>query len=314
MTRAGIAYAIQTLVTRRDFKAFKNYDRLRSDIVDIAVQLAFRRHLTTHRIPHDSQLDRPFTRPDLQSVSIGGRKCEIISVLISNRDTIYDINRDNNQLLQAPVKIPAPLLETENLADKDLLIFAFATGLITATQYELHRAQSASQPTYFVHLPARIWSHPSRRRSLGRVVISNEGNVPLSIEVAGSDKSQEILNEQMYLASLREITSQSEFYSLKLLSIPQGPCSKLKIYSPQINKFYDIDENDWRNIWVYGMDIILAGFITFGEIKHSARPLKSGAQTRHLANSHLTEAALSPKRLHPLADLFQSALIWSGNV
>ena len=172
MTRAGIAYAIQTLVTRRDFKAFKNYDRLRSDIVDIAVQLAFRRHLTTHRIPHDSQLDRPFTRPDLQSVSIGGRKCEIISVLISNRDTIYDINRDNNQLLQAPVKIPAPLFETENLADKDLLIFAFATGLITATQHELHRAQSASQPTCFIHLPPRIWSHPSRWRSLGQMVIT----------------------------------------------------------------------------------------------------------------------------------------------
>lgn len=313
MTQAGIAYAIHTLITRRDFKASRNYDRLRSDIVDIAVELAFRRHLSSQGIPHDSHVDRPFTRPELQSLFIGGRKCEIINFFISKRDIIYDINRDNNQLLQAPVKIPAALLEMENFSDNDLLIFAFTTGLVTATQDELDRAQRASQPTYFIHLPPRIWSHPSRWRSLGQMVITNTGNVPLSLEVTGSDKSKVILKEQIHLAPLRKVASQAEFYSLNLLSITQEPGARITVYSPQIKKIYHIDGPKWVNIWVYGMEIILAGFITFGEIKRSARPLKSSAQTIRLANTTSTEVALPLIRLHPLADLFHSALNWTAN-
>jgi hypothetical protein len=273
--------------------------------------LAFRRHLSSQGIPYDSHVDRPFTRPERQSLFIGGRKCEIINLFISNRDTIYDINRDNNQLLQVPAKIPATLLEMEIITDKDLLIFAFSTGLVTATQDELDRAQSASQPTYFIHLPPRIWSHPSRWRSLGQIVLTNMGNVPLSLEVTGSDKSKEILKEPIYLAPLREVTSQAEFYSLNLLSITQEPGARITVNSPQIKKNYHIDGNDWVNIWVYGMEIILAGFITFGEIKHSARPLKSTAQTSRLAKTTSTEIAIPLIRLHPLADLFRSALNWS---
>jgi hypothetical protein len=131
--------------------------------------------------------------------------------------------------------------------------------------------------------------------------------------VTGTCKSKDILKEQMHLSPLREVASQAEFYSLNLLSITQERDARITVNSPQIKKNYHIDGNDWVNIWVYGMEIILAGFITFGEIKHSARSLKSSAQTSRLANTTSTEVALPLISLHPLVDLFQSALNWSAN-
>lgn len=311
LTQAGIAYTIRKLAGMVDYYDSITCDRIRLGVTKIAVELAFRRHLSINGIPHDSKTAQPFTKPDHQSVFIGGRKCEIISYLIQHRETIHAFRKDSNLLLQTPVQIPNDLFKSNHISNKDLLIFSFATGLVTTTQDELERARNASQPSYCIHLLPILWSQPPSWRSLGRLVVRANTTEPVTIEMAGLGKSREYINEQIYLHPHQKASPKTDFYSLNMIHNNQCDGASVEIYSPTVKKAYQIARNDWDNIWVYGMDIILAGFITLGEFNRLAGPCITKEQYSRIIKSPSSNVALKTKKLHSLIDLFQSASDWS---
>lgn len=313
LTQAGISYTIRNLVGAVAYQKSITYDRIRLGVAEIAVELAFRRHLSRNGIPHGSKRVRPFTKPDHQSVYIGGRKCEIISYLIQHRETIHSIGKDPTLLLQIPVQAPDDLIKTDHIADTDLLIFAFATSLVTTTRDELERAQKASQPTYCIHLLPKLWSHSPSWRSLGQMAVHNNSHEPVTLEMLGSGISHELLEEQLLLLPLQKVVLETEFYSLNLIHHVQCNGTNVEISSPTVEKSYQITRYDWENIWVYGMEIILAGYITFGDYKRIARPFKPWKRINLIGKSHSSSCALKIKELHALPHLFQSAKDWSVN-
>jgi hypothetical protein len=312
LTQGGIAYACRSLV--RTFHPYETAisKQIHQVVTEIAVELAFRRYLVTHRIPHVSQKTKPFTQPDRQNLYMGGRMCQIKSLLITHRDTISCIRKDRKFLLQTPVKVPINLFESDHLTDKDILIFAYATGLVTSTKIDLELAVSANQPSYCIQLLPKTWSQPTKWRSLGELVLSTTNSIPVTIEISGSSQTREFLTERLHLLPQEKTYPQSEFYSINLLHNTQIHGAKINIYSPTLNISYFSERKDWSNIWVYGMEIILVGFITLGEFKQLARPLTSGGQVIHSGKSSSRAVMLSAKKLRPLADLFRSAKDWSG--
>lgn len=85
LTEGGIAYAGRSLPHTYDRMGGSPFDRLRHIVAGVAVELAFRRHLTQQNIPFDIKGAAPFTDPDRYDVSLGGHRCDIKSFLISHR-------------------------------------------------------------------------------------------------------------------------------------------------------------------------------------------------------------------------------------
>ena len=91
LTEGGIAYAIRSLPYTYNRMGGSPYDRLRRIVAGVAVELAFRRYLSEQEIPFDVKGATPFTEPDRYDVSLGGRRCDIKSFLITHREQISEM-------------------------------------------------------------------------------------------------------------------------------------------------------------------------------------------------------------------------------
>src|SRR5574339_1167501 len=76
LTEGGIAYAVRSLPYTYNRMGGSPYERLRRIVAGVAVELAFRRHLSEQNIPFDVKGATPFTDPDRYDVSLGGRSEE----------------------------------------------------------------------------------------------------------------------------------------------------------------------------------------------------------------------------------------------
>jgi hypothetical protein len=101
-----------------------------------------------------------------------------------------------------------------------------------------------------------------------------------------------------------------EFFSLAYLNLPQTPEGRLGVFSPRLKQTYIIEPGAWENIWVYGMEIILAGYMTRGEFRRRARELPPNSRVAQYARTRTHNGALPVQQLHPLGDLFERAKEW----
>src|SRR5687768_11289162 len=125
LTEGGIAYAVRSLAYTYNRMGGSLYDRLRRIVAGVTVELAFRRHLTEQNIPYNVMGATPFTDPDKYDVSLGGRRCDIKSFLITYREQISQIQNNPNILLQAPALVPSDQHAGDCHSDYDLYLFAF---------------------------------------------------------------------------------------------------------------------------------------------------------------------------------------------
>jgi hypothetical protein len=101
LTKGGIAYACRSLNYTFNRMGGSPYARLRRIVGGVAVELAFRRYLTSQDVPFDVKGATPFSEPDRYDVSLGGHRCEVKSFLITRRPQISDIRREPSVLLNA---------------------------------------------------------------------------------------------------------------------------------------------------------------------------------------------------------------------
>src|SRR5688572_10475541 len=167
LTEGGIAYAVRSLPYTYNRMGGSPYDRLRRIVAGVAVELAFRRYLSEHDIPYDVKGATPFTDPDRYDVSLGGRRCDIKSFLITHREQISNMQRCPNLVLQAPALVPSDQHAGDSLLDSDLYLFAFLPGLIATSQNDLKMVMEANQPHYFIHAMPESWARPSKWHPLG---------------------------------------------------------------------------------------------------------------------------------------------------
>lgn len=312
LTQAGIAYACRLLTRSYNPGEGSNYDWLRHIVAEVVVELAFRRFLVADEIPHESLGARPFTDPDRHKVYLGGRICEIKSHLITQRDSIRSLRNDPEYLLQASAQVPSDQLRSGNLSDKDIYIFAFVTALITPTKDELERAISADQPTYYIHLLPEIWARPAPWISLRQLVLKADTTGPITLELGGQGETHEFISELIQLLPRQRTCAQADFYSLTYLHTSQIPDARVGIHSPTTKKTHIVASKDWSNIWVYGMDIIMAGFMTHGEFRRKARPVPSSRQVRQPSKTSSRNMAITISSLRTMKDLFNSVEKWSA--
>jgi hypothetical protein len=312
LTEGGIAYALHSLPYTYNRMGGSPYARLRRIVAGVAVELAFRRYLAEHEIPFDVRGATPFTKPDWYDVALGGRRCDIKSFLITHRDQITEIKRNPQVLLKAPALVPSDQHAGSGHSPHDLYLFAFLPALLAASQTELQRVIASKQPHYLVHMLPETWNRPSHWSPLGRLVLKSESEQAQIIEIGGQDAGRETRACLVELPPGRRVEIESPFFSVSHIHVKSCPNARIGLYSPVCRETYVVGAQDWGNIWVYGMDVLLAGYITHEELSRRASFIQPGSRVFQYDTTNVKNLALPVSDLRPFSELFERVREWAS--
>jgi hypothetical protein len=276
-------------------------------VTGAAVELAFRRHLSEQKIPFEVKGALPFTAHECYDVMLGGRRCEIKSFLISHREQIAQIQHDPELVLRAPALVASDQHAAEGHSPRDLYLFAFLTGRVTASWDELQKVIESKQPYTLVHVMPEAWNRPSKWSPLGKLVVKSEAEETQAIEIGGQDEGREMRSLLVELPPGRRLEISTGFFSLSYVHTKTCCPARLGIHSPIRRETYLIGASEWGNIWVYGTDLLLAGYITRENFSRRASFVPTGSRVFQYNQTQVKNLAVPVSELRPLSELFEWA-------
>ena len=310
LTEGGIAYAVRSLHYTYDRMGGSPFDRLRRIVAGVAVELALRRYLGGQNIPFDVKGATPFTDPDRYDVSLGGRRCDLKSFLITHREQISEMQRKPEVVLRAPALVPLDQHAGSSHGDEDLYLFAFLCGLIAASKADLKKALAARQSCYLMHVMPDAWGRPHTWNPLGPLALKSEAESTLTIELAGQDEARAFLTRTVELRPRARVEVNGPFFALSSVHVTSLPAARIGIRSPQRKETHLIAPPEWGNIWVYGMEILLAGYLTRGEFRRRASLIRPGSRVFQYDKTRARNLGVPVADLKPLGDLLEKVKEW----
>jgi len=313
LIEGGIAYAVRSLPHTFDRKDGSPYDRLRRIVAGVAVELAFRRHLSQLEIPYEVKGANPFSDPDRYDVFLGGHRCDVKSFLISHREQIQSLRSTPSLLLDAPALVPLDQYAAEDHRDDDIYLFAFVTGLLASAQRDLQKALAAGQPLHLINALPNDWRKPVHWNPLGALALKSDCNTPITVELNGQTEDREFVTETLILPPRERVEAKTKFFALAALHAQSPPDGRVAIHSPARRDTYVIHPLEWGNLWVYGMDIFLTGWISREEFRRKAEMIREGARVYQFEQTRVKNLAVPIRELRPLDELFERVREWELN-
>jgi hypothetical protein len=312
LTEGGIAYALRSLPYSFQRVGSSIYDRLRRAVAGAAVQLAFRRYLSEQDIPFEVKGALPFTEHERYDVMLGGRRCEIKSFLISQHEQISHLQRDPELVLNVPALVASDQHAAEGHSPRDLYLFAFPMGGVTAAREDLQKVIEAKQPHYLIHVMPERWNRPSKWNPLGTLVMKSEAEETQTVEIGGQEEGREMRSCSLELPPRTRLEIQNGFFSLSYVYTKSDSPARIGIHSPIRRETYLIGAQDWGNLWVYGMDVLLAGYITREEFSRRASFIPTGSHVFQYNQTQVKNLAVPVSDLRPLSELFERGSLRSA--
>lgn len=310
LTEGGIAYACRSLAYTYDRMGGSPLDRLRRIVGGVVVELAFRRYLTEQGIPFDVLGATPFTDPDHYDVALGGHRCDVKSFLLSRRSQISLVRRDPGLLLQAPALVPLDQFAAEGHTSQDIYLFAFLLALTTPSQADLQKAITAGQPVYLIHPMSVEWARPKVWTPLEKLALKSESETPITVEIGGQDAERNFVTAALELPPRQRVKVDQAFCSLVYVQARRRPEVRIGIHSPVRSEPYLVQPHEWGNIWVYGMDILLTGYLTHEEFRRKAHVLPVGSRVFQYDQTRTKNLAVPISESQPLGSLFERVKEW----
>lgn len=307
LTEGGIAYALHSLPNTYHRADGSQYDRLRRMVAGAAAELAFRRYLTEREIPFDVKGAMPFTDPEQYDVSLLGQRCEIKSFLISRREQVLQIKHKPEILLNVPALVASDRNAAEGHLSSDIYLFAFLAGLVTAAPQDLQKAVQTNQPYYLVHVLPDPWMRPQKWNPLGKLVLKSDSEENQIVEIGGQDAGREMRSLEVELPPKKRIEIDDQFFSVAYIRTKNMSKARIGLHSPVRKETHIIGESDWGNIWVYGIDIVLTGYLKREEFNRRASFLPEGARTFQYDRTRTKNLAVNNCYLKPVLELLERA-------
>ena len=311
LIEGGIAYALRSLSYTYNRMGGSAYDRLRRIVAGIAVELAFRHYLSAENIPYAVKGATPFTEPDRYAATLGGRRCDIQSFLITHKNQIAAIQRNPQVLLAAPALVPSDQHAGCEHSPHDLYLFAFLPAWIAASQGELSRLVAENERYYLVHVMPEAWNRPSKWNPLGKLVLKSDSEETQTIEIGGQDEGREMRSCTVELPPRTRVEIEEGFFSVSYVNIKSQPPARIGMYSSIRRETHLIGAPDWGNIWVYGTDLLLAGYLTRAEFSRRASFIPTGSRVFQYNQTQIKNLAVPVSKLRPLSELFDRVKIWT---
>jgi hypothetical protein len=312
LTQGGIAYAVRSLPYTYNRMGGTHFDRLRRIVAGVAVELAFRRYLFEQDIHFDVKGATPFTDPDRYDVSLGGHRCDLKSFLILHRERIAEMRRDPGVVLKAPALVPSDQHASQNHDENELYLFAFLEGHITTSRREIKNAIQAGQPAYLVHTLPEAWVQPQNWAPLGMLALKCESDRPIHVELAGQDEWRGFVTRWVELPPRTRVVIDEPFFTLSSIHVDESFAGRLGIHSPVRDKMHIITSRDWGNIWVYGLEILLAGYLSRQEFGRRAEFVQPGTRVFQYDKTRAKNLAVPVADLRPLRSLLEHVKEWEA--
>ncbi len=99
------------------------------------------------------------------------------------------------------------------------------------------------------------------------------------MEIGGQDVEHNFITAALELQPRQRMLVEKGFHSLAYIRAHSKPEARIGIHSPRHGKPYLIPPHAWGNMWVYGMDIFLTGWLTHEDFRRKASLLTAGAHT-----------------------------------
>ncbi|MBT3189983.1 MAG: hypothetical protein HN736_00005 [Anaerolineae bacterium] len=310
LTIRGIAYASRSLRHTYNRMGGSSIKRLQRIVSGIAVEFALRDYLHEHQIPFDVKGATPFTDPDRYDVSLGGHRCDVKSFMLSHKSQIKGINRDLDLLMGASALIPSDQFAASSQRESDIYIFAFLTGLMASSQKDMAKASEAGQPIHLIHTMPKDWSKPEHWHSLGKIALKSDCEETLTIELGGQDAERGFISKKITLKPRERLETEANFHTLAYAHVDKIPSARVGIHSPEKDETYLITSHDWSNIWVYGMSVVLAGYLTRAEFRKKAQELPVGSRVYQYSRTRTKNLSVPIAELRPLKSLFEQVQNW----
>jgi hypothetical protein len=320
LTEGGIAYACRSLATtsermgdsRPRAGTWANVERLRRIVGGVTAELGFRRNLTKQAIPYNVLGATPFTHPDRYDVSLGGHRCNLMSFLITRREQITQLRQDPALVLRAPALVPLDQFADEGHKPDDLYLFAFLLGLVAAAREDVDKAVAAGQPTYIIHPLPDEWRRPADWLQLEKLALKSECEAPISVEIGGQNVEREFVTATLELPPKKRVPVEQSFHSLAFIHATRRPEARIGLHSPVHGEAFIVPAHSWGNIWVYGMDILLIGWLSHQEYRRKAKVLNVGMHTFQYARTRVKNLLVPMNELNPLAPLLAHVKEWEA--
>ena len=307
LTEGGIAYALHSIPYTHHRMGSPGYESLRHTVGSAALQLAFRRYLSEQNIPFEVQAAAPFTEHERHDVLLSGRRCAIQPFLISQRDRIAELQRNPQVLLGAPALVASDQHAWEGHSPLDLYLFAFLAGLVTVSNHDLQKVIETREPYYLVHGMPEAWKRPRKWNPLGRLVVKSESEETQTLEIGGQDEGRAMQSCTVELPPRRRVEVPNGFFSLSYIHIRSSPNARIGLHSPTRQETYLIGAQEWGNIWVYGMQVVLTGYIRRDEFSRRANFIQTGSRVFQYNSTQVKNLAVPVSELKPLSELFEQA-------
>ncbi len=313
LTVAGIEYAKRSLHYTYNRMRLGTAARLRKIVAGVAVELAFRRWLEAQNVPYDLLGATPFTEPDRYDLRLGGRRCDVKSFLVSDRPKITRLRRDPAELYQAAALVPEDQFHSDTMGEHDIYLFGFLAGLEMRGLAALERALAAEQPIYLLHaFEEASWRGEGQWQSLGRLVFKTDTRELVEVELGGQDQARAALVERLRLPPRVRAVTDAEFYALLYLHAPRLPTGPVGVHSPARKETRLVTPSDWDNIWVYGLEVFLAGWLTKSEMRAHGQRLPAGAEVWQYPHTQTNNQAVPVTALRPVTELAEMVKRWKA--
>ena len=130
------------------------------------------------------------------------------------------------------------------------------------------------------------------------------------VEVGGQDAEHNFISASLELQPRELMGVEQPFHSLAYVHILGKPDARIGIHCPQCGEPYLIPVNSWGNLWVYGMDIFLTGWLTHADFRQKASVLNIGARTFQFDDIRVKTLSVPSLELNPLDSLFTRVKEW----
>jgi hypothetical protein len=309
LTEAGLLVTCQWLVGSSRSLGDNPYNFLRRKIGQVAVELAFRRLLAERQIPFRIMEMEPFTDPRQHDLSLGGHRLHLNSTLLSRRQQIRALRAEPAELLQASALVPLEQFVQEGQTSADIFLFAFLLALAATSQADQHRLEATGKPHYYLALLPRNWSRPDAWVPLGPVILKSEAVQSVTVELGGQDADRNFMSTQVQLLPLTRTLVSQDFYSLATIHILDRPTARLGVHSPRVPQTHILQPSDWGNVWLYGMEFWLTGWLNHEEYRQKSTILPVGQPTYPYSRTRVKNLCVPMTGLRPLEELFEQVKI-----
>jgi hypothetical protein len=243
---------------------------------------------------------------------LGGHRCDIKTYVTAKRNQISAMRHNPGLVLRAPALIPHEEFDAANHQDQDLYLFTFLLGLTTNSPEDIQKALLANQRLYLIHPLRSDWAHADTWAPFGQLALKSECAEPINVEIGGLDADRNFISETLKLEPLTRVFASNHYYSLTYVHTDTALTARLGLHRARLNGIYLIQPHEWGNIWIYGMEIWLAGYMAHEDFRRKSSSIFAGSRVFQYSKTQTRNLSVPVVDLQSLENLFTRVKDWNA--